>query len=61
MENDYFVLSKKEYVDNILRNNGFYVDYAEQGGWGPCYPGQGQAGREAYISFYRLVRRAEGM
>ena len=37
MENDYYELPKKEYVDNILRNNGFYVDYTESGGWGPCY------------------------
>jgi FkbM family methyltransferase len=37
MENDYFDISKKKYIDEILRNNNFYVDYTEIGGWGPCY------------------------
>ena len=37
MENDYWDLSKKQYIDNILKENQFYVDYAESGGWGPCY------------------------
>jgi FkbM family methyltransferase len=38
MENDYWDLSKKQAIDVILRANGFYVDYAERGGWGPCEP-----------------------
>ena len=37
MENDYLDLSKKQYVDEILKKNGFYVDYIESGGWGPCF------------------------
>jgi FkbM family methyltransferase len=37
MENDYYEISKKEYVDDILYNNNFYVDYQEAGGFGPCY------------------------
>jgi FkbM family methyltransferase len=36
MENDYWDLSKKLEIDIILRKNGFYVDYVEGGGWGPC-------------------------
>ena len=36
MENDYWDLSKKLEMDHILRKNGFYVDYVEGGGWGPC-------------------------
>jgi FkbM family methyltransferase len=35
MENDYFDISHKEYIDAILKKN-FYVDYTESGGWGPC-------------------------
>ena len=37
MENDYWDINKKMYIDNILHNNGFYVDYSRSGGWGPCY------------------------
>ena len=37
MENDFYEIEKKDYVDNILRENGFYIDYSETGGWGPCY------------------------
>lgn len=36
MENDYFDYFKKEYVDKILKENGFYRNYVEGGGWGPC-------------------------
>jgi len=36
MENDYHDLSKKQEIDNILKANGFYRDYYEGGGWGPC-------------------------
>ena len=35
-ENDYHVLDHKIYIDNILKRNGFYVDYSRPGGWGPC-------------------------
>ena len=38
MENDYWNLSKKQAIDAILREHGFYVDYGEDGGWGPCMP-----------------------
>jgi len=37
MENDYYDINHKNEVDRILRNNNFYVDYVESGGWGPCY------------------------
>ena len=37
MENDYTDLLHKEYVDKILKENNFYVDYVEEGGWDPCY------------------------
>ena len=36
MENDYFDITKKQYIDNILKKNNFYRDYVEPGGWGPC-------------------------
>jgi len=36
MENDYTEIEKKEEVDRILRSFGFYRDYIEEGGWGPC-------------------------
>jgi FkbM family methyltransferase len=36
MENDYWEIEKKEYVDIILKQNHFSVDYSEAGGWGPC-------------------------
>ena len=36
MENDYWDISKKNYVDDILKKNNFYVDYSEPGGYGPC-------------------------
>ena len=37
MENDYYDISKKEYVDEVLKKNNFYRDYVEVGGWGCCY------------------------
>ena len=37
MENDYWEIDKKNYIDNILKNNDFYIDYTESGGWGPCF------------------------
>jgi FkbM family methyltransferase len=37
MENDYTDISHKQYIDTILHQNGFHVDYREAGGWGPCY------------------------
>ena len=37
MENDYWDISKKNYIDEILIKNKFIVDYTESGGWGPCY------------------------
>lgn len=37
MENDYHDISEKMYVDQVLKNNNFYRDYFESGGWGPCY------------------------
>ncbi len=37
MENDYNDINHKNYIDNVLRKNDFYVDYSEPGGWGPCF------------------------
>ena len=40
MENDYWDISKKNFVDEVLKNNKdnkFYLVYVEKGGWGPCY------------------------
>ncbi len=37
MENDYFDISEKNYINDILTKNNFVVDYSEEGGWGPCY------------------------
>jgi len=37
MENDYKKIEEKNYIDTILKNNGFYIDYNEAGGRGPCY------------------------
>jgi FkbM family methyltransferase len=37
MENDYHIMSHKLYVDEILKNNNFYRNYVESGGWGVCY------------------------
>jgi len=36
MENDYRNINDKIYIDNILKENNFYRDYCESGGWGPC-------------------------
>lgn len=36
MENDYWDISQKIYIDQVLKNNNFYVHYKEKGGWGPC-------------------------
>ena len=36
MENDYHEIEKKNYVDSVLKERGFYVDYVKSGGWGPC-------------------------
>lgn len=36
MENDYYEIFKKQYVDKILKKKNFYRDYVEAGGWGPC-------------------------
>jgi len=37
MENDYTNIEEKNYIDEILKKNNFYVDYVESGGWGCCY------------------------
>lgn len=37
MENDYYDINHKNYIDNILIQNNFRVDYSECGGWGPCF------------------------
>jgi len=37
MENDYWDISQKQYIDKILIKNNFNIVYVEVGGWGPCY------------------------
>jgi FkbM family methyltransferase len=37
MENDYWDISHKNYIDNILTQHNFYVDFVQSGGWGPCF------------------------
>jgi hypothetical protein len=37
MENDYWDINKKNFVDDVMKKNGFYVDYKKEGGWGPCF------------------------
>jgi FkbM family methyltransferase len=36
MENDYWCESVKQYVDNVLKLQNFYIHYSESGGMGPC-------------------------
>jgi len=36
MENDYYEISHKNYIDDVLRENNFNLEYSEGGGWGPC-------------------------
>jgi hypothetical protein len=36
VENDYDELYKKDYVDTVLKNNNFYVDYFRAGGGRVC-------------------------
>jgi FkbM family methyltransferase len=38
IENDYSDISHKNYVDSVLIQNNFYIDYTEMGGGGPCLP-----------------------
>ena len=37
MENDYTDITQKNYIDAILKQHNFYVDYVEAGGWGCCF------------------------
>jgi len=37
MENDYSNIEEKNFIDEVLKKNNFYVDYVESGGWGCCY------------------------
>lgn len=36
MENDYHNIMHKQYINMVMMENGFYRDYVEGGGWGPC-------------------------
>jgi hypothetical protein len=49
MENDYLDLTHKQYIDDVLKQNGFYVDYVESGGWG--------SGTPCYTNFYEVWKR----
>jgi FkbM family methyltransferase len=37
MENDYNDINHKNYIDEILKERDFKLDYVESGGWGPCF------------------------
>jgi len=37
MENDYWDINHKIFVDTILKAYNFYLDYNQPGGWGPCH------------------------
>ena len=37
MENDYYDITHKEYIDDVLKKNNFYVDYSESLDWS-CFP-----------------------
>jgi hypothetical protein len=37
MENDYWEIEKKQFVDDVLIKNGFDTVYRKEGGWGPCF------------------------
>jgi len=37
MENDYNDINHKNFVDEVLKKNNFYLEYVESGGWGPCF------------------------
>lgn len=37
MENDYWDIQHKQYIDNVLQEHAFEVVYSEPGGWGPCF------------------------
>ena len=36
MENDYGNITHKQYIDNVMQENGFKRNYVEGGGWGCC-------------------------
>lgn len=48
LENDYKVLSHKEFVCNVLKEKGLTRVYCKEGGWAPCY-------REFYEVWERLT------
>lgn len=37
MENDYYNLPHKHFIDGLMRSAGFSCVYTKAGGWGPCY------------------------
>ena len=37
MENDYYNIEHKKFVDSVLLQNNFVNVYKEGGGWGPCH------------------------
>jgi FkbM family methyltransferase len=36
MENDYWDIAKKQYIDDVMKQYNFDRIYVEGGGWGPC-------------------------
>lgn len=49
MENDYFEIAEKQFIDGVLSSKGFVRIYSEKGGWGPCAD-----------SFYEVWQKPEG-
>ena len=37
MENDYWNIEHKNFVDEVMTARGFVCSYSEPGGWGPCF------------------------
>lgn len=37
MENDYWDITHKHYIDTVLTQHNFYLDFVQGGGWGPCF------------------------
>ena len=37
MENDYYNIEHKKFVDSVLIAQGFEKIYCKSGGWDPCY------------------------
>jgi len=52
MENDYKTRADYEFVHKTLIKHGFYVDFIEHGGGGPCYM---KFGKGLWIRLYNRM------